>query len=63
VVIAAAQPGASGDATIVVSATVGADGHFRITVPLRPGTNVITAAVARGARATGWAQATVKAEP
>jgi len=60
VVIAAAQPGASGDATVVVSATAGADGHFRITVPLRPGPNVITATVAQGARATGWAQVTVK---
>jgi glucan 1,4-alpha-glucosidase len=68
VVIAAAQPAASagrpaasGDATVVVSATAGADGHFRVSVPLRSGTNVITAAVARGARATGWAQTTIKA--
>lgn len=60
-VIAAAQPAASGDATVVVSATAGADGHFRVSVPLRSGTNVITAAVARGARATGWSQVTVKA--
>src|SRR5690242_12089944 len=60
VVIAAGQPAASGDATVVASATAGPDGHFRLTVPLRSGTNVITAAVARGARATGWAQATVK---
>jgi glucoamylase len=62
VVIAAGagQPAASGDATVVVSATAGPDGHFRVTVPVRSGTNVITAAVARGARATGWAQATVK---
>jgi len=63
VVIAAAQPAASGDATVVVSATAGADGHFRITVPLRPGPNVITAAVARGTRATGLSQVTVKAQP
>jgi hypothetical protein len=48
------------DATVVVSAMAGADGHFRITVPLRPGPNVITAAVARGTHATGWAQVTVK---
>jgi hypothetical protein len=37
----------------------GADGHFRVTVPLRPGTNVITA-TARGADATGWTQTTAK---
>jgi hypothetical protein len=61
VVIAAGQPKASRDTTVVVSATAGADGHFRATVPLHPGTNVITAAVARGAHATGWAQVTVKA--
>jgi glucan 1,4-alpha-glucosidase len=63
VVIAAGQPKASSDTTAVVSATAGADGHFRVTVPLRPGTNVVTAAAARGTRTTGWAQAqaTVKA--
>jgi hypothetical protein len=60
VVIAADQPKASGDTTVVVSATAGADGHFRATVPLRPGTNVITAAATRG-QATGWSQATVQA--
>src|SRR5690242_11850083 len=61
VVIAAGQPAASGDATVVVSATADADGHFQVSVPLRPGPNVITAAVAQGTHATGWAQATVKA--
>jgi glucan 1,4-alpha-glucosidase len=60
VVIAADQPKASGDTTIVVRATAGADGRFRATVPLRPGTSVITAAAARG-QATGWSQATVQA--
>jgi len=60
VVIAADQPKTSGDTTVVVSATADADGHFRATVPLRSGTNSITAAVMRGTHATGWSQATVK---
>jgi hypothetical protein len=30
-----------------------ADGHFRATVPLRPGTNVIRATTTSGARAPG----------
>jgi glucoamylase len=60
VVIAADQPKTSGDTTVVVSATAGPDGHFRATVPLRSGTNSITAAVMRGTHATGWSQATVK---
>jgi hypothetical protein len=53
-------PTASSDTSVVVSAVAGPDGHFRATVPLRVGTNVITAAVVHGAHATGWAQATVK---
>ena len=60
VVIAADQPKASGDTTVVVRATAGSDGRFRAALPLHPGTSVITAAAARG-QATGWAQATVKA--
>ena len=60
VVILAGQPKASRDTTVVVSATAGADGHFRATVPLRSGANVITAVAARGTHATGWAQVTVK---
>jgi hypothetical protein len=60
VVISAGQPTASSDTSVVVSTVAGPDGRFRATVPLRPGTNVITAAVADGAHATGWAQATVK---
>jgi hypothetical protein len=59
VVISAGQPTASGDTTAVVSAVAGPDGHFRATVPLRPGTNVITATASR-ADATGWTQTTVK---
>jgi hypothetical protein len=59
VVISAGQPTASSDTTAVVSTVSGADGHFRVNVPLRPGTNVITA-TASGADATGWTQATVK---
>ena len=59
VVISAGQPTASSDTTAVVSAVAGPDGHFRATVPLRPGTNVITATASR-ADATGWTQATVK---
>jgi hypothetical protein len=43
----------------VVSADVDQDGHFRATVPLHPGTNVITT-TASGVDATGWTQATVK---
>ena len=51
----------------MVSAAVGPDGHFQATVPLRPGTNVITAAAsgadaaASGADGTGWTQTTVMA--
>jgi glucoamylase len=59
VVISAGQATASSDTTAVVSTVAGADGHFRVTVPLRPGTNVITT-TASGADATGWTQATVK---
>ena len=59
VVISAGQPTASSD-TSVVSAVAGPDGHFRATVPLRAGTNVITATATHGTDATGWAQATVK---
>lgn len=58
--IAAGQPKASRDTTVVVSATADADGHFRVTVPLRSGANVITATAARGTHATGWSQVTVK---
>jgi glucoamylase len=58
VVISAGQPTASSDTTAVASTVAGADGHFRVTVPLRPGINVITA-TASGADATGWTQATV----
>jgi glucoamylase len=59
VVIAAGQPTASSDTTVVVSAVTGPDGHFRATVPLHGGTNVITAAGSDGAHATGWAQVSV----
>ena len=59
VVISAGLPTASSDTTAVAGTVAGADGHFRVTVPLRPGTNVITA-TASGADATGWTQATVK---
>jgi glucan 1,4-alpha-glucosidase len=58
VVISAGLPTASSDTTAVASTVAGADGHFRVTVPLRPGTNVITA-TASGADASGWTQATV----
>jgi glucoamylase len=58
VVIAAGQVTASSDTTAVVSTVTGADGHFRATVPLRPGANVITATTSSGP-ASGWAQATV----
>jgi hypothetical protein len=57
--ISAGLPAAYSDTTLVVSTVVGPDGHFQATVPLSPGTNVITAA-ASGADATGWTQATVK---
>jgi glucan 1,4-alpha-glucosidase len=60
VVVSAGQSTASSDTTVVVSAVAGPDGHFRATVPLQAGTNVITAAVAHGADATGWAQVSVK---
>ena len=50
VVISAGQPTASSDTSVVVSAVAGPDGHFRATVPLRAGTNVITATVRWGAR-------------
>ena len=60
VVISAGLSAGSSDTTLVVSTAVGPDGHFRATVPLRPGTNVITATAA-GADATGWTQTTVKA--
>jgi glucoamylase len=59
VVISAGLSAASSDTTLVVSTVAGPDGHFQATVPLRPGTNVITAAAA-GGQATGWTQATVK---
>jgi glucan 1,4-alpha-glucosidase len=59
VVISAGQSTASSDTTVVVSAVTGPDGHFRATVPLRAGTNVITAAGSDGAHATGWAQVSV----
>jgi hypothetical protein len=59
VVISAGEATGSGDTTAVVSAGVGQDGHFQATVPLHPGTNVITT-TASGADATGWTQATVK---
>jgi hypothetical protein len=58
VVIAAGQVTASSDTTAVVSTVTGADGHFRATVPLRPGANVITATTSSGP-ASGWAQVTV----
>ena len=57
--ISAGQPAASSDTTAVASTVAGADGHYRVTVPLRPGTNVIRAASSIGT-ASGWAQATVK---
>ena len=61
VVISAGLSAASSDTTLVVSTVVGPDGHFQATVPLHPGTNVITAtAAASGGQATGWTQATVK---
>jgi glucoamylase len=60
VVVSAGQPTASSDTTAVASTMAGADGHFRVTVPLRAGTNVITATATHGTDATGWAQATVK---
>ena len=50
VVISAGQPTASSDTTAVVSTVAGPDGHFRATVPLRPGTNVITATASRRGR-------------
>jgi hypothetical protein len=60
-VISAGLSAASSDTTLVVSTVVGPDGHFQATVPLHPGTNVITAtAAASGGQATGWTQATVK---
>jgi len=59
VVISAGQPTASSDTSVVVSAVAGPDGHFRATVPLHGGTNVITAAGSDGAHATGWAQVSV----
>jgi len=58
-VISAGEATGSGDTTAVVSAVAGPDGHFRVIVPLRPVTNVITT-TASGADATGWTQATVK---
>jgi hypothetical protein len=60
VVISAGQPTASSDTSVVVSAVAGPDGHFEATVPLRAGTNLITAAVTDGAHATGWAQVSVQ---
>ena len=57
--ISAGEAAGSGDTTAVVSAVAGPDGHFRVTAPLGPGTNVITT-TASGADATGWTQATVK---
>jgi hypothetical protein len=60
VVILAGQSTASSDTSVIVSAVAGPDGQFRATVPLHGGTNVITAAVADGAHATGWAQVSVK---
>ena len=57
--ISAGEATGSGDTTAVVSAVAGPDGHFRATVPLRAGTNVITAAGSDGAHATGWAQVSV----
>ena len=61
VVISAGLSAASSASTLVVSTVAGPDGHFRATVPLRPGANVITAAAAAaGGQATGWTQATVK---
>ena len=60
VVVSAGQPTASSDTSAVVSTVAGPDGHFRATVPLRPGTNVITATASGGSHATGWTQVTVK---
>jgi hypothetical protein len=60
VMISAGQTTASSDTSVVVSAVAGPDGHFRVTVPLRAGTNIITAAVVQEAHVTGWAQVSIK---
>jgi glucoamylase len=59
VVISAGQPGSKTDTTAVVTAVADATGHFQASVPTPSGTTVITATVARGPHASGWAQVTL----
>jgi glucoamylase len=59
VVISVGRPGSASNATSVVTAVAGADGHFRASVSASSGKAVVTAATARGQHATGWAQVTV----
>jgi glucan 1,4-alpha-glucosidase len=57
--VSSGQPGSPANTTAVVATTAGADGGFTATVPTPSGSDVITAAAATGAHATGWAQETV----
>jgi len=59
VVVGAGQPGSSTDSVNVATAVAGSNGAFQATVPMAPGSNVITATSTVGDHATGWAQVTV----
>jgi hypothetical protein len=43
----------------VVTTVAGSNGAFKVTVPIRSGSNLITAAATVGRHASGWAQVTV----
>ncbi|HTU98063.1 MAG TPA: glycoside hydrolase family 15 protein [Solirubrobacteraceae bacterium] len=56
--VASAQPGSATDSTTVVG-TSATNGHFSVTVPTPPGSDLITVAAGLGSHASGWAQETV----
>jgi hypothetical protein len=60
VVVAAGQPGSANDSTSVSQTVAGAGGGFQVAVATPKGTTVVTVTSTTGARATGWAQETVK---
>jgi glucoamylase len=59
VTIAAGQPGATTNRTIVITTVADASGAFKAPVPTPSGTTVITASSTLGGHASGWAQETV----
>jgi glucoamylase len=59
VAVAAGKPGSKTDSVRVVTTVAGSNGAFKVTVPTRSGSNVITAVATVGRHATGWAQVMV----